>query len=468
MAPNQHGHHHDHYDSQTYAGDRATQVQQTQRHMPDEDRSTRSEIQANIAGSQSKQLASQVRIGDDRAIGDTPNWESMSSTELHAAATQSNNPGSSDSLGRAFNDGGNRLADAANRLMAAVGKLDAAWSGNAADSAKGALNPLADAAGQAGLAAQLMGAQMARQTAAASEVRKIPPPEEFDYQTELTTALANPNPVAGMADMKAKKDKADAVKREQVAYLNAYTQSMSAVDSQMPSFVEQPGHISGGDGSRSHITGGSVNYTGPVGGGVDRSGNQSTSPAPRGPWSGSSPGMLPGAGGEGTDGQDVGPLPNIPGGIGTGSSGYTPTPSTVPNLPGNPPGGGLHPSTPGAGSGGFGAGFGSFGPGGGGAAGGGGASGPGQAGRGPGGSGGPGRGPGAGGGPGGLGEHAGGAGRAGGAGAGRGGAGMGGGGAGGRKEEDDEHERPSYLVEADPDATFGTDEVTAPPVIGQE
>ena len=30
-----------------------------------------------------------------------------------------------------------------------------------------------------------------------------------------------------------------------------------------------------------------------------------------------------------------------------------------------------------------------------------------------------------------------------------------------------EHQRPSYLVEADPDSLFGTDEMTAPPVIGE-
>lgn len=49
--------------------------------------------------------------------------------------------------------------------------------------------------------------------------------------------------------------------------------------------------------------------------------------------------------------------------------------------------------------------------------------------------------------------------------------GMGGGmGAGGRRgegEDDAEHERPSFLVEPDPHDTFGTDEVTAPPVIGE-
>jgi hypothetical protein len=41
-----------------------------------------------------------------------------------------------------------------------------------------------------------------------------------------------------------------------------------------------------------------------------------------------------------------------------------------------------------------------------------------------------------------------------------GGAGKGGGG------EDTEHQRPTYLVEPDPDDIFGTDQKTAPPVIG--
>jgi hypothetical protein len=35
-----------------------------------------------------------------------------------------------------------------------------------------------------------------------------------------------------------------------------------------------------------------------------------------------------------------------------------------------------------------------------------------------------------------------------------------------RGEEDLERERPSFLVEPDPEETFGTDQVTAPPVIG--
>lgn len=50
---------------------------------------------------------------------------------------------------------------------------------------------------------------------------------------------------------------------------------------------------------------------------------------------------------------------------------------------------------------------------------------------------------------------------------GRGGmAGMAGGGAGKGKEEDQEHKRADYLQENDPESLFGTDEKTAPPVIG--
>ncbi len=48
-----------------------------------------------------------------------------------------------------------------------------------------------------------------------------------------------------------------------------------------------------------------------------------------------------------------------------------------------------------------------------------------------------------------------------------GGGGMGGGGRGQNGDDDAEHERPSFLVEPDPHSTFGTDEVTAPPVIGE-
>ena len=36
----------------------------------------------------------------------------------------------------------------------------------------------------------------------------------------------------------------------------------------------------------------------------------------------------------------------------------------------------------------------------------------------------------------------------------------------GDREEDQEHERPAYLVEGDPESAFGNDQLTAPAVIG--
>ncbi|WP_328610116.1 hypothetical protein OG943_13635 [Amycolatopsis sp. NBC_00345] len=44
---------------------------------------------------------------------------------------------------------------------------------------------------------------------------------------------------------------------------------------------------------------------------------------------------------------------------------------------------------------------------------------------------------------------------------------MGAGGRRGEGDEDGEHQRPDYLIEADPDAIFGTDQRTSPPVIGE-
>jgi hypothetical protein len=46
------------------------------------------------------------------------------------------------------------------------------------------------------------------------------------------------------------------------------------------------------------------------------------------------------------------------------------------------------------------------------------------------------------------------------------GSGMMGGGHGVKGGEDEEHQRASFLIEGDPDAIFGTDERTVPPVIG--
>lgn len=200
------------------------------------------------------------------------------------------------------------------------------------------------------------------------------------------------------------------------------------------------------------------------------------------------PGGVPGGGG------GAGGIPSAGGGAGAfqpaGTGNLPQFSSTTPsaNLPhtaaptGNPPGSGAYtppawdgttaagytpPATSGFGPGGGGAGFG---PGGGGAGAGAGAGGVGAAGFGafgPGGGVGATSGTGTGLGPGGAG--AGGAGVRG-AGAGRAGTagspGMGGHGGRGRGEDDEEHEN-KYMVGDDPNELFGTDELTAPPVIGE-
>ena len=175
--------------------------------------------------------------------------------------------------------------------------------------------------------------------------------------------------------------------------------------------------------------------------------NQTTNPSDFRPPSTVDPGRLP-------PGQNPGQNPNHP-----GVPGMMPPPSFGPN------GGGGGGNNRGFGPGGRG-----FGPGGSGGMGGPGSSG----GPGSGGSGSGARGLGSGFGPGGAAAAEGAAGRGGMGGPGGGGAGgrgmgggMGGGGRRGEGDDDGEHERPSFLVEPDPHDTFGTDEVTAPPVIGE-
>lgn len=452
MAPN--NEQQPHYETREYAGDQAAETRRVMSRMPDEDRSTTQEIQQSINASRAAELAPEVRMGDDRVIGDTPNWDSFESSQLHAMATQGNTPSTADNLGRAFNDGGNSLAEAANALFEAVNALDGAWSGVAADSAKSALSPLAQAAGVAGQTAQMMGVQMSQQSVAASEVKKLPPPKEYNQDQSLNAMIAG-GPAAMQADMKAQKDAADAVKREQISYLNAYTQAMSAVDAQTPSFVPPKERIGGGGGGNNNISGGSVVIPGT--GNEQLYNRGTTTGAPTGQYAGvAGPGADQGFFDDNgqTDQSGYTPLPGGGLGAGTGASGYNPgptTPSPTSFGPGSGPGGVPSTSVPGAGAGGFGGGFGSFGGGAGGAGGAGSGAGAGAgsntgatgpkgvtpAGMGPGGRGG---------GPGGMGT-----------GAPRG---------KGDREEDEEHERPAYLVEGDPESAFGNDQLTAPAVIG--
>ena len=435
------------YNTNEYAGDQAADTRRVMNHMPDEDRVSTQDLQTSINARQASELGDDVRMGDDRVIGDTPNWASYDSEQLYNFATQNNSPYTADDLGRAFNDGGNSLADAANGLLDAVTRLDSAWSGVAADSAKSALKPLASAAGTAGTTAQLMGVRMSQQSVAASEVRKLPPAKDFNQQQALT-AMVTGGPTAMQADLKAQKDAADTVKREQISYLTAYTTSMAAVDAQTPSFIPPEERISGGSSSSSSFTGGTVNIP-TVGNNTPRLRGETTTGAPTSKFTGvDGSSDFTGNDPNQTDQSAYTPMP----GVNTGASSYTPPTTTAPPATFGPTGAPGSGSANMPGAGGFGAGFGSFG---GNAAGGSGA--------------GAGAGSGTGGNPNAAGPRGvtptgmtpNGPGS-------RGAGGMGGAphGRKGESEEDQEHERPAYLVEGDPESTFGNDQMTAPPVIG--
>ncbi|GAA1946347.1 hypothetical protein [Amycolatopsis minnesotensis] len=233
-----------------------------------------------------------------------------------------------------------------------------------------------------------------------------------------------------------------------------------------------------GPGGPGHVGGGSPIRSGGQGGDSGGSGSRRPVPPPGGGHVVAPPPGHGGTGGDGGGGQQhpprtpVQPPPAVdpPGGTdptrypqsppGMRPPGFAPTPTPSPV----PVGSGGDSSAPFTGMiGGFGP-VGGFGPGGGPEGGAGGRAGglggqgqgPGQAGRLTGGA------------PAAEGGAVKGGGPAGGATGRAGSAGMGGmaPGARGKGEEDREHQRPDYLVEADPDEYFGTDERTSPPVLG--
>lgn len=174
-------------------------------------------------------------LGDDRAIGSPPNWPAYSSRELYDGAVNNNEPGTAEELGAQWNGQGQDLLTAADTLYEAITELSGAWVGRGSGAAQGSLIGVANASSTAGDAARAMGKRMQDQAAAAAEVKKMPPPKEFDVNQALAAGLAG-GPAALAADMKAQSDAARAVQDEQQRYMNAYTKSMTDVDGSTPSF----------------------------------------------------------------------------------------------------------------------------------------------------------------------------------------------------------------------------------------
>jgi len=175
------------------------------------------------------------RFGSDRAITNPPNWHSQRSTELYNSAVNNNDPSSAQASSQDWIAQAAELKEVSDQLYQAITELSAAWVGNGAGAAQGALAEIASSGAKAGSAAKVMGQRMEQQSQAAAEVKKMPPPKEFDNEQALKAILAG-GPAAMAADMKEQHDEAEEVKAEQVRYFNSYTNAMSEVDSSTPSF----------------------------------------------------------------------------------------------------------------------------------------------------------------------------------------------------------------------------------------
>ncbi|RZQ61637.1 WXG100 family type VII secretion target [Amycolatopsis suaedae] len=174
-------------------------------------------------------------VGSDRAITTLPNWDAQESEQLYHGATVNNDPTTAAATSQAWGNHSRDLNQAANDLYNAISELGAAWVGKGAGAAQGTLVAIANSSSQASEAAQAMSTRLQQQAAAAEEVKKMPAPKTFDPAAQTAAMLAG-GPAAMVADMKAQHDAANAVKAQQVAMFNAYTQAMSEVDSSTPSF----------------------------------------------------------------------------------------------------------------------------------------------------------------------------------------------------------------------------------------
>lgn len=388
-------------------------------------------------------------------------------------------------VSRAYHELHTAFQDFAQQLKDAVSKSQHEWEGDAADQAHGYFSSLSTWADSNSQNAQLASEVMYQQSEAATTAKNSMPEEvPFDWDTEFKKWASNPLGMADNID-----STIETYQRSQEAHAEAarvmtqYDNDLFTAASKQPVFAEPPKFGAGGaDGVRMPSAGTPIGIPG---------GDAGTSA------SGYTGGSIPGSGTGSVGGGSF----SAPGGSGgsSGGGGYTPAPAPLPS--GRNTGAGMPPNTRPSGyrpptarprvpsGGGSNTGFGGMGamPVGGmavGGMGGGGSDYSSKLGRGsvggfgPGGSGaagGPGAGPGAASGAarpgmGGMpGAAPGAAAAAGGAGRGAGGMGAMGAGAGrgGQGGDDAEHQRPTYLVEGDPDEVFGTDERTAPPVIGE-
>jgi hypothetical protein len=453
-----------------------------------------------------KDLAQDFQSRNPPSTGD-PNYSSQDSTALYNAIHTADK-GQTTSVATSWNNVGNKLVTITSTLNDAAKQATSGWEGDAANAAMQFHTQVATWANNAAAGAQVTAANVADQSTAVSGAQSnMPQPYVYTMQQALNDVAGAPDPTLAVPQAQANLDKAAENHNQSVQVASTYHSSLETASQQMPAMAPTPtfsnslgktgsgsgsgsgsgaggsGSGSGGGGAVPRMSGvGGAGGGGSSGGGAGGGGGSLQPPHVGGGSGGSgvggSGGSGSGNGGLGTSGYGGGTLPGggtgYPGG-GTPGGGYPggggpggyPGGMPVGGMPmggnfggGDQPysGGGYGSGTAGGragGSGGSGGGYGrgsGFGPGGSSsesgssASGSGGRSGAGAA----------------------AAEESamesGAAGARGGAGSSAGG--MGAGRGGGRGQGDGEHKRASYLVEADPDSIFGTDERTAPPVIG--
>jgi hypothetical protein len=410
-------------------------------------------------------------------------------------------PGQVDNVAQSWNNIGDAL-DNVNQVLSTGAQNGAnGWTGAAADAALSFHTQVAKWTAVTTQAAYTASANVSNQGGSASVAKyTMPKPINYGMTQAIADFVANPFSVGTIQH---KLNQAQQNHQQIATIAQQYGSSLHQASQQMPAMGPTPTFSGSGSspapsmpaigGSGQHVTGGGSGAVAPGSGGSGGGGSSGGGSAGGGHGSGgggwsppvSSPGPVSGpAPGPGpTPGAGVPPPPvtttqGFDGGGGPGGGGVGTYPGG--GLPGGGSGGsgggyGGPGGTPGIGAPGFGGGWsggsgGGFGPGGGGSSGFGRGSGSGFGG--------------ASGGAAGRGGLSSGSGSSSGAGAtsaaeeaamqrgatgSTGAAGQSGMGAGrGQKgAQDQEHKRPSFLVEPDADSIFGTDQMTAPPVIGE-
>ncbi len=175
-------------------------------------------------------------VGADRAITNPPNWESApSSQDLWNQANLGNDPSTATSISQSWGSHGTQLSQASNDLYNAISELGAAWIGQGAASAQGALVSIANSGSQASEAATTMSDRLQKQADAATKVKLMPKPTDYSPEKAMGQALAA-GPLGMVTDQKPLADQDKEVRAEQARFLEAYTKEMSEVDSSTPSF----------------------------------------------------------------------------------------------------------------------------------------------------------------------------------------------------------------------------------------